>query len=291
MESKTQVILLGTGTPNALPERSGPCVAVVVDDRSYLVDFGPGLVRQAEKAHRLGISALEAKQLKIAFLTHLHSDHTAGYSDLILTPWVLGREEPLQVFGPKGIREMTEHLLAAYRVDLEARRFGAEQANADGIRVKATEIEEGVVYTDEKVRVEAFCVLHPPFEAYGYKFTTPNKIVVISGDTVPCEKLVQQAKGCDILVHEVYSATGVKSRSPKWLHYHTTMHTSSVQLAEIAARVNPGQLVLYHQLFMAGNNESGATAAIQQREDEMLWQIKQKYSGLVLSGKDLDILN
>ena len=120
----TLVVLLGTGTPNADPERSGPAVAVVVNDRAYLVDFGPGVVRRAAAAAKQGIATLSPERIATAFLTHLHSDHTTGYADLILTPWVLGRSAPLQVYGPSGLRDMTDHLLAAYRADIRERIDG-----------------------------------------------------------------------------------------------------------------------------------------------------------------------
>ena len=78
---ETKLVLLGTGTPNACPNASGPSSAVVVGDRAYLVDFGPGVVRQAAKAYQQGIDALRPDRLMIAFCTHLHTDHTAGYPD------------------------------------------------------------------------------------------------------------------------------------------------------------------------------------------------------------------
>ena len=102
--TQTKLILLGTGTPNADPDRSGPSLAIVVGDNSYIVDFGPGMVRRASALSKQWggkIEALNANNLKLAFLTHLHSDHTAGYADLILTPWVLGRNTPLEVYGQK----------------------------------------------------------------------------------------------------------------------------------------------------------------------------------------------
>src|SRR5258707_8504653 len=88
---RSRVVVLGTGTPNDDPERFGPSVAIVVDDASYLVDFGVGVVRRAAAADRSGIKALNVVNLKYAFATHLHSDHTLGLSDLILTPWILER--------------------------------------------------------------------------------------------------------------------------------------------------------------------------------------------------------
>src|SRR5689334_19519111 len=131
-QKKTQVVLLGTGTPNADPERSGPAVAVVVNDTPYLVDFGPGVVRRAAAAFQKGVKGLEVYKLKTAFLTHMHSDHTLGYADLIFTPWTLERKEPLQVYGPKGLQAMTNHLVKAYSQDLNIRLQGGEPSNQTG---------------------------------------------------------------------------------------------------------------------------------------------------------------
>src|SRR6266853_5910572 len=91
--TRTKVVLLGTGTPVPDPDRSGPATAIAVDDRAYLVDFGPGVVRRASAAAARGIQAVRPENLKVAFVTHLHSDHTAGYPDLIFTPWVIGRKD------------------------------------------------------------------------------------------------------------------------------------------------------------------------------------------------------
>ena len=139
----TQLVLLGTGTPNAEVHRAGPATAVVHGERAYLVDFGPGVVRRANAAYENGIKALAPHRLDHAFVTHLHSDHTVGYPDLIFSPWVLGRQRPLRVFGPPGIRPMTEHLLAAYSADIAVRTQGHEHANDQGYRVDAHEFAEG----------------------------------------------------------------------------------------------------------------------------------------------------
>ena len=124
---ETKVVFLGTGTPNADPEHSGPSLAIIANGKAYLVDFGPGLVRQASRhSPEYGgkIDALSAANLTIAFLTHLHSDHTTGYPDLILTPWVLGRNKPLEIYGPEGITEMTDNILKAYDEDIKYRIYG-----------------------------------------------------------------------------------------------------------------------------------------------------------------------
>lgn len=287
---KTSVILLGTGTPNPVPERSGPAVAIVVGDRSYLVDAGTGIVRQAAKAQQLGFPALEASQLTTAFITHLHSDHTLGMADLILTPWVLERTTPLRLFGPAGLKSMVDHTLSAYEADIQARRYGLEQANEMGNQVNVSEISEGLVYEDDRVKAEAFRVDHPPFEAYGYRFTTPDRVIVISGDTCYNENLIQWARGCDILIHEVISATGVQARDPKWKKYHLRVHTTSRDLGRIAAQVQPGRLVLYHQLFMPSPDANGHMPTEVEREAQILEDIRESWTGPVQSARDLDII-
>jgi ribonuclease BN (tRNA processing enzyme) len=275
---KTQVVLLGTGTPNADPERAGPSVAVVVNDTPYLIDFGPGVVRRAAAAFQKGVKGLKVDKLKTAFVTHLHSDHTVGYADLIFTPWTLERKEPLQVFGPKGIKAMTGHLLKAYSEDIDIRVNGGEPSNHTGYKVIAREIKPGVIYRDENVTVKAFLVKHGTWQqAFGYRFETPDKVIVISGDCVPSESVIENCKGCDILVHEVYSTTGFAKRPPEWQKYHSNFHTSSRQLAEIARQAKPKLLVLYHQLFWGSS------------EADLLKEIEQGYQGKVVSGRDLDI--
>jgi ribonuclease BN (tRNA processing enzyme) len=276
-DSRTQVVLLGTGTPNADPDRSGPAVAVVVNDTPYLVDFGPGVVRRAAAAQRLGIAGLAVEGLSRAFLTHLHSDHTAGYPDLILTPWVLEREVPLQVYGPVGVRAMTEHVLAAYREDIRERTQGLEPANVTGHLVQVNEVEPGIVYQDGNVEVEALAANHGAWPAFSYRFFTEDRTIVISGDTAPYEGMAEAYAGCDLLVHEVYSAAGLARLPPEWRRYHSCVHTSTRELAAVAAKARPGLLVLTHQLFW------GVT------EEELLAEIREGYDGRVVSGRDLDM--
>ncbi len=273
----SQVVLLGTGTPNADPERSGPAVAVIVNQTPYLVDFGPGLVRRAAAAYEQGVKALEIPKLSRAFVTHLHSDHTAGYPDLILTPWVLGRRQPLEVYGPAGLEAMTDHILAAYEADIQERLQGLEPANDQGYKVRVKEVEPGWVYEDGNVSVEVFEAKHGSWAAYGYKFYAPDRVIAISGDTAPREGLAEVYRGCDVVIHEVYSWVGLEGRAKKWQEYYSSVHTSSRELAEIATQARPGLLVLYHQLF------NGVTEA------ELLREVEEGYGGKVVSGRDLAV--
>jgi ribonuclease BN (tRNA processing enzyme) len=277
----TKLILLGTGNPNPNPERSGCALVIVVHDTPYIIDFGPGLIRQAARlTPQYGgeIEALEAKNIKTAFLTHLHSDHTTGYPDLILTPWVMGRDTPLEVYGPEGIKEMTDHILQAYRQDIDYRLTQSEPANDRGWRVNAHEFTGGKIYQDKNIEVHAFHVGHGTWpNAYGFKFITPDRTIVISGDTRPCDKVVEMAGGADILVHEVYSVAGFERKAPEWKNYHAAHHTSTRELGRIAAQAKPGLVVMYHVLSWGSTDE------------EMLDEIKEVYRGEVVVGKDLDI--
>jgi ribonuclease BN (tRNA processing enzyme) len=279
---KTQVVILGTGTPIANPDRSGPAVAVVVNGAAYLVDFGPGVVRRSAAAARdKHIDALRISNLKLAFATHLHSDHTAGLPDLYLTPAVEGRPGPLELYGPPGIADMAAHVHAAYAKDIAVRTEGLEHGNRNAYKINAHEIRPGLIYQDANVKVTAFAVDHGSWDySYGYRFDTADRSIVISGDTGPTQKIAAACHGCDLLLHEVYSSVWFRERPPERQKYHSTFHTSTTELAAIAAAAKPRQLVLYHQLFRAEDDP-----------DKVLIEELRKagYGGQVSSAHDLDI--
>jgi ribonuclease BN (tRNA processing enzyme) len=145
-QGRTQVVLLGTGTPNPDPDRFGPSVAIVVDNQPYVVDCGPGVVRRASAAFRKGIKGLDPVRLDKLFITHLHSDHTTGYADFLLTPAVLERKGPLLVFGPVGTEQMATKIASAYQPDFDIRISGLEEGDPSSYKTRITEIKEGLIY-------------------------------------------------------------------------------------------------------------------------------------------------
>ncbi|NNF26170.1 MAG: MBL fold metallo-hydrolase, partial [Gemmatimonadetes bacterium] len=156
-----RVVILGTGTPNADPDRWGPSVAVLFGDRSYIVDAGPGVVRRAAAAAREHDEpSLQADRLGRVFLSHLHSDHTVGLPDLLLSPWVLDRPGPLRVTGPTGTSEMMEGIENAWRRDIDMRLYGLEprEANPDAFRAQTRETRGGVVLEEDGLTVTAIPV-------------------------------------------------------------------------------------------------------------------------------------
>lgn len=276
---RSELVMLGTGTPNDDPERSGPAVAVVVDGQVYLVDAGPGVVRRAAVARAKGLAAFSATALSRVFLTHLHSDHTLGLPDLMFSPWVLERKVPLDVYGPRGTADMTAHLEAAWRDDIAVRLYGLEPQHTRNYRAVTHEIAPGVVYRDDRVTVRAIPVTHGSWpQAFAYRFDTPDRRFVISGDTVASDAIAAACDGCDVLVHEVYSAERFTTRPAEWQTYHKAFHTSTTELAAVATKARPKLLVLYHQLFW------GTT------DDGLLREMAAAgYAGRVVSARDVDV--
>jgi ribonuclease Z len=273
-QDSTVVVLLGTGFPRPDPNASGPATAVVVGDRVFLVDAGPGVERRLAAAHLPidGVTAL--------FVTHLHSDHTLGLPDLIFTSWVMGRHTPLAAYGPRGLQAMVNHLVAAYAQDIRQRTEGLEHESRNGYRVDVHEVSAGVIYDSGGVRVTAIRVDHGMLESYGYRFDTPGRVVVISGDTRPSEALVAAARGADVLVHEVYSAAHLHAENrpggDDWPAYMRSLHTSDVELGDLAARIAPKLLVLTHVIRM------GAT------DEELLEAVHRAFTGRAVVGHDLE---
>jgi ribonuclease Z len=271
------VILLGTGTPYPDPDASGPATAVVVGKRVFLFDAGAGVMRRINAAG-LPISGPEA-----TFITHLHSDHTLGYPDLILTSWIMRRVTPLQVYGPHGLRAMTAHLLAAYAQDIHVRTYGLEREIPGAYRVKVHEINSGVVYDRDGVRITAIPVPHGSWkEAYAFRIDTPERSIVISGDTRPSATLERASRDVDVLVHEVYSPSQVAPEKRPggefWPQYMREFHTSDVELGALASRAKPKLLVLTHIIRFGSTSESDLLAGIR----------AGGFSGEVRVGKDLE---
>lgn len=272
----TKLVILGTGTPTADPDRSGPALAIVVGNEAYLVDAGPGIVRRATAAAIKGVPALAPTNLRRVFITHLHSDHTLGLPDLMFTPWPLGRRTPLDVYGPPGIERMAKHLEEAWAEDIRVRVTGPEALRQPNYRALAHEIKPGRIYDDGVVRVDALAVEHVTPSAFGFRFQTPDRTIVVSGDARPSPSVIEACNKCDVLVHEVYSKEFLALHRSQT--YHTSAHTSTAQVAEIAKKAQPALLVLYHQLY------GPATDADVEREVR-----EAGYAGKVVSARDLDV--
>jgi len=291
----TNIVMLGTGNPNPDPDRSGPATAIISNGSAYLIDFGPGVVRRAAAAARdKGITALAPANIKVVFSTHLHSDHTAGYPDLILTPWVMGRRWPLEVYGTKGLQAMTDHILAAYQEDIRIRTQGLEHLSPDNVHVNVHEISTpGQVYKDANVTVTSFPTKHGDWDqTYGYRFDTADRSIVITGDTSPTQATVDACHGCDVLIHEALTLKFLNnSRRPNpqgfdLSTYSGKYHTTTTQLAEIANQAKPKLLLLYHNPITLQPTKRPFAST----PDDLLQEIQAAgYTGPLSVARDLDV--
>ena len=251
------------------------------------VDYATGQQNQPRRLHQQGVTGLGVVNVRVAFVTHLHSDHTAGYADLILTPWSVGRSQHLEVYGPKGLKHMTDHILEAYREDIAIRRRDKQALGvpeqADGYKVQAHEITPGTVYKDQNVTVKAFLVNHGDVpQSFGYRIETPDRTIVISGDAAPSQSVIDSCNGCDVLIHEAYSMLTYNAVSPGYQEYRRKHHTSSREVAEIAKKTRPGLLILYHRANPGGVGRPNP-------EQVLLEEVRQLYGGKVVIGHDLDV--
>lgn len=286
--SGTQVVFLGTGTPLPDPDRSGPATAVVVNGAAYLFDAGAGVVRRAMQAKRAGIAALDSVNLRTVFLTHLHSDHTMGLPDLILTPWVMGRQQPLDLYGPVGSTTMVNGILAGWSEDIDHRLNDLQPATPNGHKVNVHEIQPGEIFRDANVTVTAIPVDHGAWTAFGYKVQTADRTIVISGDAKPTDALTQACNRCDLFIFEVYTMGSTAKVTPAWQAYRRAYHTSTEELAAIANISRPARLVLYHRAN-PGCDQVGTNCGDSGSEAEALREMRQRYDGQVVEAHDLDV--
>jgi ribonuclease Z len=251
------LILLGTGYPRPDANHAGPATAVIAGDKWFLIDAGRGTTM------RVAGTSLQYENMRAVFITHLHSDHTAGLPDLFITSWQFGRKTtPLQLYGPAGIKTLADAMLQFFAYDIHVRRDLVEHHPAAGATIRVHAVRQGVVYDDGDVRVTAFKVEHPPVKpAFGYRFDSGGRSIVISGDTRPNSNLIQFAKGADILVKEAYLPEHFdKVDSAEVAARLKAYHTSAEEAGEIAAKAGVKTLVLTH-LVPAGAEATFAERA------------------------------
>ncbi len=281
--SETKLIILGSGTPNPDPERYGSGYAIIVNESAYIVDFGPGIVRRiSAMSPSWGgkFPSMELENINIAFLTHIHSDHSGALADLILTPWIMGRSEPLNLYGPKGLQSMSENIIEAYIDDINYRLYGSQPANKLGYTTNVNEItEDGIIYKDNNVEVIAFKNNHGDFKnSFGFLFITEDKRILLSGDTAVSNNLIKYGENLDILVHEVFSSETFVNKTKDWQTYHKAHHTSSIDVGKIAKKLKPKKLVLSHILFWGASDES------------LINDVRENFNGETIIAQDLMII-
>ena len=265
-----KVTLLGTGTPPPLMERFGPSILVQADSETLLFDAGRGCLQRLRQIN------VTYDKISALFFTHLHSDHVVGLPDLWLTGWLVSqRTKPLNVFGPTGTDEMITHLQKAFAFDIKTRIENDKQLK-EGSKLLVKEIQQGVIYEKNGVKVIAFKVDHyPNIPSFGYRIEYKGHSVLLSGDTRYSQNLITFAKPTDLLIHEVVVAPDTMGKTDP--RYNILMqHTTPEQTAKVFNEVKPRLAVYSHISKLYG-----------QTEEDILKRTKTHYSGALIMGEDL----
>jgi ribonuclease Z len=235
------VITLGTGSPLPDPNRAGPATLVRAGGRDLLFDCGRGvLMRMAAVLSGAGTVAR-------VLLTHLHSDHTTDFNDLVTSRWALSPvPNPLPVIGPEGTEAYVGRVLAMLSDDI-GYRLAHHDDLTEGPQVTVDEVRDGVVFDEGDVRIIAAPTDHRPVHpTVGYRVEADGAAVVIAGDTVPCEGLDRLCAGADVYVQTVVRPSLIEQIPFPRLQDVLDYHSSIAQAAETAARAGVSTLVLTH---------------------------------------------
>jgi ribonuclease BN (tRNA processing enzyme) len=277
---RTRLILLGTAggpTPKAL--RAAPASAVVIDDAVYVIDCGNGVARQ------MALAGLSLGAIRDVFITHHHSDHNADYGNLLWLAWAADLRRPVDAWGPPPLKRMTRQFLQLNDGDIRT-RITDEGRPPLAPLIRAHELRRGgVVMQDERVKVTAALVEHPPVApAFAYRFDGPDRSIVFSGDTRPSAALVELARGADVLVHEVMYLPALErliaseAQAARLRQHLLDSHTTTEQVGRLASEAGVKALVLNH--FVPGGDASLS---------DQVWRdaVSPHFKGELVIGRDL----
>lgn len=285
-----RVVLCGTSSPLPDPGRAKACTAVVAGEKAYIVDTGP------ESWEQLARMQFPGARIAGIFLTHFHSDHIGDLGEFRMQTMVAGRQNPLPVYGPRGVGQIVAGFNLAYAEDARLRlaHHGPSVINLSGSSLVAREFgrsfegkhtAEEVILRDGDLEVTAFEVDHDPVRpAVGYRFNWRGRSVVISGDTVATPNLVDNARDADVLVSESLSAalvgaaqrqmTGAgNARGAKILGDIPDYHVSPVAAAKLANEAGVRLLVYSHHVPSVQANMPAYFAGVAEVRSAEKWVV------------------
>jgi ribonuclease BN (tRNA processing enzyme) len=280
-KKKTRVILLGTKGGPRVGEagRSNPATLILINDVPYLVDCGYGVTRQ------LLLAGVAVNKVRYVFITHHHSDHNLEYGPLFYNAWAVGLPIKIDGYGPPGLKKMAEDFFSYEQFDINTRIADEGRADPRPMLTSHEFDKPAVVLENDDVKVSTCKVSHPPIEqAYAYRFDTPDRSIVISGDTAYSPELARFAKGADVLVHEVMYLPAIDAlvrRLPeaKRLREHLlASHTLPADVGKVAAQAGVKTLVLSH--FVPGDDASIT-------DEQWSADVRKEFKGQIIVGRDL----
>jgi ribonuclease BN (tRNA processing enzyme) len=278
--ARTRLILLGTGGgPRPRKTSAASAQVILIDGAAYVIDCGDGVARQLVSAD------VALSTLRHVFITHQHSDHTADYGNLMWLAWTAGLRTRVDTWGPPPLEKMTRLFFEMNAADIATRIADEGRVPLAPLVHPHDLTAAGVVFQDAHVKVTAALVHHPPVvPAFGYRFDTADRSLVISGDTAVSDNLIALARGADVLVHDALDAGGVDRLVAKVPNAATlkqsilSHHTTAEDAGRVAQAAGVKTLVLSH--FVPPDDPSIT---------DQMWldAARRHFRGTVIVGKDL----
>lgn len=296
--AESSFITLGTiGGPVPHPTRSQPANLLVVDDEVTLVDIGDGF------SGRLAGAGVALWDVDNVLISHLHFDHMGGLFSILGLRFQTAVPQPLHVYGPPGTKAMVEGILSGMAPSMEAAYGvpGVKPLPKEQL-VVAHDIVSGDIFDLGPTKVTAISNSHYSFapgsklaekyQSLSFRFETPDRTYVFTGDTGPSAAVNELAAGADVFVAEMIDLDAVigmfrKARPnlPENRVHEMTVHLSThhlvpTDLGKMAQVAGVKKLVVTHLAVGPGFTD----------DDIARWVagIKAEYSGEVVVANDLD---
>jgi ribonuclease BN (tRNA processing enzyme) len=292
----THFVTLGT-TAGPLPrkDRAQASNLLIVNGTTYLIDAGDGVARRIVQA------GANFRTINTIFITHNHSDHTAGLATLLDVQWEYAKREPTNVYGPPSTARLVKAALDYFAVNAEIRSTEGKSNPISKMAV-GHDVGTGEIFSDANIKVTAVenthfnipagSPYHGKHKSYSYRFQTPDKVIVFTGDTGPSEAVTELAKGADVLVSEVLSAEEIKQRRIKagdwqklsvaeqtaFMKHLTDEHVTPTEVGKMATKAGVKMVVLTHLAFSGKDNDDYA---------RYVEEVGKVYTGKVVVAKDL----
>ena len=294
MNSGSRLITLGTSAgPPPRAHRAQSSNLLTVNGTHYIIDAGDGVARRLAKA------GINVREIGIVFITHHHDDHTAGLGTLLSVAWDQQRTKPIHVYGPPRTEELVMAAVQYFRISAEIRiADGGRSAPIESVFV-GHDGSPGLIYQDANIKVTAAENSHFAFhegaaagkhKSYAYRFKTPDRVIVFTGDTGASDAVTELAKGADLLVSETSSCQGrmqEMAEDGRWqamspaeqagiTRQMTQGHMTLDEIGKMAASAKVKTVVLSHLTHKADS-------------DYTPWaeEVKKHFSGQVIVAKDL----
>jgi ribonuclease Z len=292
-----KLAILGSGSAVPDPERGNPSQAVVVDRIVLLFDCGE---RTSVNLVRAGINPLD---VDVLFFTHLHWDHISDFGYFAMSSWNCGRRRELPIYGPAGTAAMVESsLFGVHRADVEFVRAYVRalpphvtDRPSEEPPFTVQEIDVGFVWERDGIRVVAGKVEHHQrvgMPSVGYRIETRYGVVALSGDTAPCDGVIELARDADVLVHDTAFIDEIIEERGMW------SHSGPTGAGRVAAAAGVKTLVLTHlgpytsapaAVAMASMYYGGARGP--EIWDEIVARARAQFDGEVVLARDALVLD